>query len=182
LARNFFLIYAGPCAVERELLWFACGKAAEDMVLKATATEMTNNIFEIESLLNQGEIELKRAERYRVFVSLILLDLSFVKEKVGDRSFQIMQSIVETAKEHIRASDIIARTNGSIALLFPETPRQGAEVSSRRLSDIIRRKISEVLNENIDEVIPLEIASYPDTAGARALSEFLEELQRKHRN
>ena len=143
---------------------------------------MATNCFHINSFLDQGTRELKRAERYRVFVSLLLLDLSFVHDMFGEKSRDIMDALVKTACEQVRGCDIVARVNGSIALLFPETPRQGAEITSRRLSDVIRQKLAELSDHNVDAVIPLEIASYPDTAGVRALAESLEELSQKRQN
>ncbi len=152
------------------------------MTIRTVSAEMTKNYFDVDTFLNQGAIELKRAERYRVFVSLILLDLSFVREMFGDQTREVMESIIDLARSHIRGSDMISSLNGSIALIFPETPRQGAEVTSRRLSEMIRQKLSEMLKRDIGEIIPLEIASYPDTAGARTLSEFLDELAAKRQN
>jgi hypothetical protein len=34
----------------------------------------------------------------------------------------------------------------------------------------------------VEDIIPLEMASYPDTAGAKTLPEFLTELADKSRN
>jgi hypothetical protein len=93
-----------------------------------------------------------------------------------------MNSLVEFARGHIRGCDIIATTDSSIALLFPETPRQGAEVTSRRLRDLILQRLSELSEQPVEEIIPIEIASYPDTAGARTLSGFLDDLAAKGQN
>ena len=143
---------------------------------------MSTNCFHIDSFLDQGTRELQRAERYRVFVSLLLLDLSSVRERFGGRGSEIMQMLTRLTCQHVRGCDIVAAVNGSIALLFPETPRQGAEITSKRLSDMIREKVSELSEQAVETVIPLEIASYPDTAGARSLSEFLDELSSKRPN
>jgi hypothetical protein len=155
-----------------------------DKVVTRTAEEaaMTNNLFKIGSFLNQTSIELQRAERYRVFVTLMLFDLSLLGDLFGERRSEVLDSIVKLTQSSIRASDIISSIDGYIALLIPETPRQGAEVTSRRLSDLIRAKLSEISGREIDEIIPLEMVSFPDTAGAKTLPEFLKELTEKSRN
>ena len=135
------------------------------------------------SFINRAGIELHRAERYRVFVSLTVLDLEFVRRAVGERLLMVMKDLSELVQSSIRACDYIAQLDDShLGLLLPETSRQGAEIAVKRLSDVIRGHLSKVLNEEVREVIPVEIASYPDTGGAKTLAGFLEELSHKSRN
>lgn len=150
--------------------------------METSRSDIGNNAFQMEAFLNLSGIELRRAERYRVFVTLILFDLSMLDELFEDLSPKILDEIVEYARERIRGSDIISSTKRSIALLIPETPRQGAEITSRRLSEQIRQRLSDLANKDIEEVIPLEMASFPDTAGARTLSDFLNELAEMSKN
>lgn len=135
------------------------------------------------SFIDRAGIELHRAERYRVFVSLTVLDLSLVGEFLGDRFPAVMENLSGLVRSSIRACDYIARLDDSrLALLLPETSRQGAEIAVKRLSEIIRKHLSETVNEDVREVIPVEIASYPDTGGAKTLAGFLEELTNRSRN
>jgi GGDEF domain-containing protein len=132
---------------------------------------------------NKVEMELNRAERYRVFVSLTVLDLGPAREAVGDKVFELMTDLVSGVKNAVRACDYVELIEGHcLAVLLPETPRQGAEIAARRLADIIQGKFSESIGQPIDKVIPVEIASYPDTAGAKTVTGFLEELSKKSRN
>jgi GGDEF domain-containing protein len=129
------------------------------------------------------EVELNRAERYRVFVSLTVLDLSPAEEMAGERTVEVLQDVAMGVKEAVRTCDYVALLyHHCLAVLLPETPRQGAEVASRRLADIARTRLMARLGQEADQVIPVEIASYPDTAGARTLGGFLEELAKKGRN
>ena len=129
------------------------------------------------------EVELNRAERYRVFVSLTVLDLDPAAEVAGERTAEVLQDVAEGVREAVRTCDYVALLNHNyLAVLLPETPRQGAEVAGRRLAGIARTRLEERLGHGANRVIPVEIASYPDTAGARTLSGFLEELARKGRN
>ncbi len=136
-----------------------------------------------ETFLSRVGYELKRAERYRIFVSLIVLDLGFCRDLLGDKCAERMPQIEELARSNTRAIDQVAFVeNDNLALLFPETSRQGAEIAARRLTGAIRNYITEVSGQSIGEVIPLEMASYPDAAGTKTVAMFLEELLHHKRN
>ncbi len=143
---------------------------------------MADNVYNIGSFINQTSIEIKRAERYRVFVALILFDFSFLDNLDGNQKSSILDAMVELTQLSVRGSDIVSRVNGSVALLIPETPRQGAEITGRRLTDLMRAKLTELSGRDVEETIQLEMASYPDTAGAKTLPEILQELTEKSRN
>ena len=135
------------------------------------------------AFIDRAGIELSRAERYRVFVSLSLLDLGFARNYMEEGFPEVVQKVVEMVRGRIRACDYVALlVDNSLALLFPETSRQGAEVASRRLGEFIRDQLSDVVGERIKEIIPVEMASYPDTAGAKTLAGYLDELADKSRN
>ncbi|MBN1211835.1 MAG: diguanylate cyclase [candidate division Zixibacteria bacterium] len=142
-----------------------------------------NNFTEVDTFLNQAGIELKRAERYRVFISLIVIDLSFTNELFGEQAREMKEKIIEVAQQNVRGSDLLSRVgDDKLVLLFPETSRQGAEVTSKRLSEIIRNRLSMLSERRVDNIIHLEMSSFPDTAGAKTVSAFLEELAKRSRN
>lgn len=128
-------------------------------------------------------IELNRAERYRVFVSLTVLDLGSTGELAGDKATEVLDEVATVVKESVRACDSVAVLHGHcLAVLQPETPRQGAEISANRLAELVKGRLIKQFGEPADRMIPVEIASFPDTAGARTLAGFLEELVHKSRN
>ncbi len=123
------------------------------------------------------DLELKRAERYRIFVSLIVLDLAFVDTLMGDESHRLLETIFERVRAGIREVDNAAVVGcHQLVLLLPETPRQGAELAARRLRDTVRSILAEQSDRFVDQMVPLEMASYPDAAGAKTIREFLGEL------
>jgi hypothetical protein len=135
------------------------------------------------TFLSHAGVELKRAERYRIFVSLVVVDLAGVQAQLGGPLAETGTPLLEALRGHIRASDVASLVDDtSLALLFPETSRQGAEAAGRRLVEFIRKHLAERTGQSADQVIPMEMASYPDAAGARSLATFLEELAHKHRN
>ena len=120
--------------------------------------------------------ELQRAERYRIFVSLVVLDLDSLKK---DRAREAVEfdRLVNLIKGNTRSIDSAALVNThKMAVLLPETPRQGAEIAARRVTELIRQSVPADFNENVDQVIPLEMASFPDAAGAKTVKEILNEL------
>ncbi len=133
------------------------------------------------SFLDKAGIELSRAERYRIFVSLSVMDLEPARQMAGEAFVHVLPEILERVKTHVRGCDQAELVGeGSLALLFPETSRQEAEVVVRRLSDIVRSRLEELTGKPIPEMIPVEIASYPDTAGAKTMGDFLDELGQRH--
>ncbi len=127
--------------------------------------------------------ELKRAERYRIFISLIVLDVDFIQTAFPRQSESILDDIMDVVQKHVRAIDNISMLSSyKVGLLLPETTRQGAEIASKRISEIIRNKLSELKDKKLDQVIPLEMASYPDAAGAKSIADFLQEYSERNLN
>ena len=140
--------------------------------------KLTDDLF-----LNRVGVELKRAERYRIFISLIVLDVDLIKTVFPRQSESILNDVMSLVQKHIRAIDNISLLSPyKLGLLFPETTRQGAEIASKRISELIRNKLSELNDEKLDQVIPLEMASYPDAAGAKSITDFLQEYSEKNLN
>ena len=141
------------------------------------------NITNSEIFLNQVGLELKRAERYRIFLSMVVFDFSFLSEIPPQKSKEIIDKIRGITHKNVRSSDIISQFGKQyLALLFPETSRQGAELTSRRLADEIKRGIGELMPEKSEKAINLEMSSFPDTGGAKTIEDFLKDLIQKSRN
>lgn len=133
--------------------------------------------------LTLADLELRRAERYRIFVSLLVLDLSVVKQLFGDAAASVLTDIAQVAGRKIRCTDTATVVDDyRLALLFPETPRQNAVVASQRLTELVKRFLSERLGRNVEDTIPVEMASYPDAAGAKSVTAFLSELGQRSVN
>jgi GGDEF domain-containing protein len=142
----------------------------------------TRNLM-VESFLARVDTELKRAERYRFFVSLIVLDLSFTRPIFGQSSFQVVSDLLETVQTNIRIiDDVSLMGEHSVVLLLPETSRQGAEIAAKRVSELIRNNLVARVERRIEQMIPLEIVSYPDAAGAKTVNDFVRELTRQNSN
>lgn len=133
--------------------------------------------------LDRVSVELKRAERYRIFVSLIVLDFGSVPSVKSENGSVIMEKLSESVEGNIRAIDNVSAIDSHrMALLFPETTRQGAEIASKRIGELIRDRISTMTEQTFSQLIPLEMASYPDAAGAKSISDLLKEMSDRRVN
>lgn len=139
-----------------------------------------NRQFE-HNFATQLDLELKRARRYSIFVSMVVLDLSGLGETEKGEKSQVLERLIDLLKNNIREIDRVAAIDDSrIALLFPETSRQGAEVVSRRLMEQVKDVVAREGEKSA--LVPMEMVSYPDAAGARSMSEFLEDLVKHGQN
>jgi len=128
--------------------------------------------------------ELKQAERYRIFVSLLVFNFQPVLEKVADRNLKSQEdkdSFLQAVKSVIRGSvrEVDSVSNSSlvkVGILCPETSRQGAEAAARRLQDSLSHFCADFFGNGNDFLIPVEISSFPDAAGARSLASYSDEF------
>ena len=135
------------------------------------------------SFLTQVDYELKRAERYRIFIAVLILDISGAGIALEENGNEKVTELIGSLRRHVRATDQVSFLNADkLAFLFPETTRQGAEIASHRITDLVKNKLSELENRRFEQVIPLEMASYPDAAGAKGVAEFLREYSDKNIN
>jgi len=124
--------------------------------------------------VDQVDMELKRAERYSVFMSIVILDLSFLETYLEKEESEPVKAVLDEVRESIRIMDFVSPLEGNkIGVLFPETARQGAEIAGRRISEMIRDHFSKLDKISLDRIIPFQMASYPDAAGTISVSDFL---------
>jgi len=128
--------------------------------------------------------ELKRAERYRIFLSLLIFNLGPVVDRGGSAGVaedgtreKFLSDIRTFLSSTIREIDAVSNSNGiKVGLLLPETSRQGAEATAQRLGREINGFCKEYFPETSEPFIPVEISSYPDAAGARSIQDYIEEF------
>lgn len=130
------------------------------------------------------EYELKRAERYRIFVSLLIFNFESILSEIVDERINssedkdvFLGTVKGLIRESVREVDSVSNSDFRIVgVLCPETSRQGAEAAARRIQEALNGYISDYLGESPKVLIPVEISSYPDAAGARSLASYSEEF------
>ena len=134
-------------------------------------TEVYNHRFFHEQLSK----EIKRAERYRRPLSVIMMDIDYFKKyndrfghKKGDQVLKIMAKLLA---KYTRRSDLVARYGGDeFVIILPETTKEKAlELADRMRMKIEKSNLSklEALTD-LRLTISLGIASYPKDAATAA--------------
>ncbi len=128
--------------------------------------------------------ELKRAERYRYFVSLVVFNVGPIVDLGGNGQLRLeeqkndfVNQVRNVISKIAREVDVICNQNRTrIGLLLPETTRQGAESAARRISGSLNQFCTDYFRKPSDYLVPVEISSFPDAAGARSVASYLEEF------
>jgi diguanylate cyclase (GGDEF)-like protein len=133
-------------------------------------TDGLTGLFNHRHFHEQLELEVNRAQRYDLNLSLIMIDLDHFK-KFNDsyghlEGDTLLRKIAQILKSSLRETDFVARYGGEeFAVILPETNKAGASFAAER----VRKTINE---QTFGEVgakmtISLGVASYPDDACLR---------------
>lgn len=129
--------------------------------------------------------ELKRAERYCEFLSLVIVDLSNLFEsriramaKVSPRQKSAqLADLRDFISGSVRETDLVSGfEDRRLALLLVETTQEGAKALSKRLEEGVKYFLRERLNLSGQLNIPFKIISYPDKVKGR--EEIYETIQK----
>jgi hypothetical protein len=129
-------------------------------------------------------MELKRAERYRNFLSLLVLNLSEFLSTAGRRKItsdeeatRFMESLINRIQKGARETDVISGArNAHLVMLLPETNQIGAEIAAKRFRKLLSEFLADYLDSDYRFDIPLEITSFPDQSGLKHFTNRLETL------
>ncbi len=115
-------------------------------------------------------LELKRAERYRNFLSLMVLNLSEFVASAGRRKItsqedaeDFIREVIDRVKREARETDMISNIDDArLVMILPETDRSGAEIAGSRMKELLSEFMSEFLDSSYRFEVPVEISSFPD--------------------
>lgn len=118
-------------------------------------------------------LELKRAERYRNFLSLLVLNLSDFLATVGRRKISseeqeniLLDKAIDRLRRASRETDLISRLDDArLAMLLPETDFNGARIAADRFQMLLNDLLADFLQSSYRFDVPLEITSFPDATG-----------------
>jgi len=148
---------------------------------------MRENLLQIKdncAFASRIHYELKRAERYRIFLSLAVFNLGPILDLAGNgvkiedaERGEFLKHLGGILKQTVREVDAISNSGRiKIGLLMPETSRQGAEAAVRRINRTINEFCTDYFKKPSDYLVPTEISSFPDAAGARSIASYLDEF------
>ena len=121
----------------------------------------------------RAEQELKRAERYLSFVSLVIFNVIPVGYGWDE---ELKKKVAEVAGRSVRETDLVGVSDAyRVALLLVETPRRGAERASERIA---AQLFDFCLKEKGKSKLEVRIHSFPeDPQGKENFLSALEKLR-----
>jgi GGDEF domain-containing protein len=140
---------------------------------------------ELEDFGYRARQELKRAERYACFLSLVDLNLDSLlstlkqREKFRNGDYEAaLTKVREFVCHNLRETDIVSGIEGNrMMILLAETPFEGAHAFSRRLSRKINEFVSSAFDFSYKFDIGMEISSFPhDDNSSLKLAETIEKI------
>ena len=118
--------------------------------------------------------ELKRAERYCEFLSLVIIDVASLSKfaektlKVARKTEELQRNLEGMIRESVRETDVVSQfENNRLALLLSETPKEGADCVCQRLKEEIKTFASSSVKVPKEWEAPMEIVSFPDKEDGR---------------
>ncbi|MDD5773962.1 MAG: diguanylate cyclase [bacterium] len=150
----------------------------KELSLKDSLTGLYNYGYMTERLSS----ELKRARRYALPFSIIMMDLDYFKSvndtyghEFGDL---VLRELAHFLKKSARSNDVVVRYGGEeFVVLMPDTDKEGAIKFGRQLLSSIRELNFKDKDKNIKIKLSMGIISFPDD-GVEEDSDFLSLVDR----
>jgi len=133
-------------------------------LLDPISREMEGLVFNKIFLNRYLRQEIKRAKRHRLSFSILLTQIP-AKERAGEPSVCFYGELSKLIRKFIREEDVVAKNNGGIALLLPETDQMGSKALGGRLSHLIRNHPpfqNDDLYHAMAQILSFQYFTYPD--------------------
>lgn len=122
------------------------------------------------NFVDRTKQELSRAERYCLFLSMILIDMNELSRAVANRNLgekidleDVCREVEKNLRGSLRASDIVSPCDRHrIGLLLMETSRSGLEVVKRRVETFLRDYLRAALRLPFEPEVAIKDASFPE--------------------
>lgn len=141
------------------------------MKLKLKGNISEKNLYRPHQIFGlRAHEELKRAERYADFLSLVIIDItSLIKfaRKYGVQDLvapnELLGNLESMIRKSVRETDIISGfEKNRLGLLLFETPLDGANCLAKRLGERIKDFVSGSVKTPQLWQVPMEVASFPE--------------------
>lgn len=118
--------------------------------------------------LELGDLEVTKARRYRLPLSVLVLDLDHFKrinDSFGHHAGDIvLAEIVNLCRDELRDTDIMGRIGGEeFAVLLPMTPEKNAAVVADKLCRVIASHVITTRRERMHMTASIGVAALGDT-------------------
>jgi diguanylate cyclase (GGDEF)-like protein len=146
-------------------LLLAAAQAKQEQERLAITDDLTS-LYNSRYFTSRLETEMQRAQRYGHRLALLIVDsdaLKRVNDQLGHAAGnQLLVDLARTIKEHVRATDLIARYGGDeFVVLQPETDLENAVAMAERIRQAAFAA-SDVAG--VERSVSVGVATYPGTA------------------
>ncbi len=135
---------------------------------KLTITDELTETYNYRYFVQKLEEEKRRASRYNLPLSLIMVDIDWFKQlndTYGHESGNlVLKHLSGIIKQCIRDVDIFARYGGEeFAVILPQTPQEDARLIGERIRSKVEQFIfHSIKNEEISITVSVGLSSYPE--------------------
>jgi len=175
--KRFLMVFASAIAVaiDNSLLH----KQTEELTVIDALTELYNYRY----FHNKLTDELRRADRYRQKLSIMMMDLDHFKE-INDRYGHqtgnvILREIANIIKQCVRDIDVVARYGGEeFVVILPQTDSEDAQIIAERTRETAEKNLfsDSQGRKEIRLTVSIGVATYPD--GVYSLDQLLENVDK----
>lgn len=153
-------------ALEMQKLTFD-NKNLLERLKELSLTDTHTGLHNYRYLLERLESEVKRARRYVLPLSAIMLDIDYFKSindvyghQYGD---MILKEFAQCLKDSARPVDIVTRYGGEeFVIALPDTNKNGAIIFCERLLDTINKHLFDSEGKSIKLKVSIGLASFPE--------------------
>ncbi|KPL00132.1 MAG: hypothetical protein AMJ91_05300 [candidate division Zixibacteria bacterium SM23_73_3] len=160
--------------------------AVENALLHQKTQELTivdelTGLYNFRYFSNKLRAEIRRAKRYHLPLSLIMIDIDWFKRcndtyghLFGNR---VLQEMSQRIKESVRDVDVICRYGGEeFAVILPQTKKTDAQMIGERIRHRVESGdfVSEDKDSKAKITVSLGVASYPENG--RTSKELIEKV------
>ncbi len=129
-------------------------------------TDALTGLFNSRYFTNRLAEEMQRAQRYGHEIALIIVDsdaLKLVNDRLGHAAGnELLTALARTVRQHVRASDLIARFGGDeFVILQPETDLGSAKATAERIRSAAYAASDAA---GVERSVSVGVATYPGSA------------------
>ncbi|MEH6825109.1 MAG: diguanylate cyclase [Motiliproteus sp.] len=149
-------------------------KNLESQLRELSTTDGLTKLFNRRHLDDSLVLELKRARRYKMDLSILMFDVDHFKrfndEHGHDQGDRVLQALAQVMRDAVREVDIPCRYGGEeFLIILTNTPPGGAQTIAERL----RENVAETLIDGLSVTISIGVASFP-ARDVEASDKFIE--------
>lgn len=119
-------------------------RSMSDRFRDLSNTDFLTDLFNRRYFMDVAGIEFKRCQRYKLVMSLVMIDLDYFKQvndtlghQAGD---QVLVGLARLMRQMFRTTDVIARYGGEeFVLLLPQTSIEEAKIAAEKLRSELRK-------------------------------------------